>query len=161
MDYLTDGGPGGGSGLNEAVYSFYTDESKSVRCDMSSSDVPPDRAACEIVKGKETSVTYPVPAMHAGACDPADFQHYLGDGYQVILGIAQRLGKDASFWGCREVESDTPQVMAQSKLLPDGATLVAGTLKCSVASGVVTCSYVDPAKTASFTFGLSVATFTQ
>ena len=161
MDYLTDGGPGGGSGLNEAVYSFYTDESKTVRCDMSSSDVPPDRADCEIVKGKEGLVTYAVPAKHAGACDVTDFQHYIGDGYQVSLGIAQRLGRDSSFWGCREVESDTPQVLAQSKVLPDGATLVAGTVECSVAAAVVTCRYVDPAKTASFTFGLSVATFTQ
>jgi hypothetical protein len=160
-DYLTDGGPGGGSGLGEAVYSFYTDDSKTVRCDVSTSSVPPDLASCEIVKGNESLVTYAVPAESAAACDLADAKNYRGDGYQVSLGVLKNLGQDAGFWGCREVETDTPSVLTVSKVIPNGSSIVVGSIVCAVADGEVSCGYFSPGNDASFTFGLSVASFTQ
>jgi hypothetical protein len=160
-DYLTDGGPGGGSGLGEAVYSFYTDDSKTVRCDLSTSSVPPDLASCEIVKGNESLVTYAMPTEPAAACDLANAKNYRGDGYQVSLGVLKYLGQDAGFWGCREVETDTPDVLTASKVMPNGSSIVAGSIVCAVADGDVSCGYISPGNDASFTFGLSVASFTQ
>jgi hypothetical protein len=159
-DYITDGAVGSGNDAWSVLYSFYTDASKTVLCAIAANSESPAAANCWVVKGKESQVTYNVPPPITGQCDTNDPVNYRGDGYQVGLGLFQAIGQDAGFYGCREIETETPAVLTASKVIPDNATIATEDLTCTVTGGIAKCGYTTSGNVTSFTFGLSVATFT-
>jgi hypothetical protein len=104
-------------------------------------------------------VTYNVPPPITAQCDQGSAD-YSGDGYEVGIGVFQQIGVDAGFVGCREIETTTPAVVSESKVIPDNSTISAGELTCTVEEGVATCGYAAPGNGTTFAFGLSVAQFT-
>jgi hypothetical protein len=156
--YLLKGKIGNSSKTWSAIFGFYTDDAKDIRCDISVNSKSPGRTTCEIVKGHEKKVTYDKPSKITDQCVP-NSGFYRGDGYQVGLGLFQAIGQDTGFYGCREGEKNYPWFANKTKVLPDNSYLEVKGFRCTVESSVVTCAYTKPTKTASFTFGLDVANF--
>lgn len=158
-DYIVDGAVGTTDEAWHVIYSFYTDASKSVLCDFDVNSETPSSAYCWVVTGKEALATYNVPPPVSGQCDQGSAD-YAGDGYEVGIGVFQQIGKDAGFVGCREIETETPAVLSNSKVIPDNSTISTKELTCTVEKGIATCGYTNAASTTTFAFGLSVAQFT-
>lgn len=151
-DYLLAGGIVEGEAWG-AKFGFFTDESKTVRCDISVSSEAPGRVTCEIMEGFETQVQWGVPSPIGSPCTSAAGDR---DGYQLGAGLFQSIGVDVGFWGCRDVQSDHPDWVAATKVLPDAGTItVDDEYTCTVTAGLATCGKVG---TPAFVFGLSEAT---
>lgn len=151
-DYLLDGAIVEGE-VWGAKFGFFTDETKSVRCDISASSEAPGRVTCEIMVGFEDQVEWGVPSPIGSPCTSAAGDR---DGYQLGAGLFQSIGVDVGFWGCRDVQSDHPDWVAATKVMPDAGTItVDDEYTCTVIASLATCGKVG---TPAFVFGLSEAT---
>jgi ABC-type transport system substrate-binding protein len=157
-EYLLAGGIGSSTEVWSAQIGFYTDDAKSVRCDITVNSETPGIASCEVVKGHDAEVTYTVPFQITDQCKKGS-AFYRGDGYEVALGVFQAIGQDTGFYGCREGQDANPGFAALTKVLPDNATVTIQEFSCSVVSSVASCGYSDSAKSAGFSFSLTTASF--
>lgn len=148
--YLIDGAPGTGDQVWSAIYGFYTDASKAVRCDFYVSSEAEGYAACQVMKGHETEVTYDVPSEFVEPCDGLN-------GFEMGVGVFQLIGQQAGFAGCREIQDEKPTAVASTKVIPNGGTITVKRFSCSVLNGVATCTLNGNGP--HFVFGLSVADF--
>lgn len=148
-NYLIDGAPGAEGTVWQAIYGFYTDASKAVRCDFFVNSESPGYTSCEITKGHETEVTYDVPSEVTAPCDGLN-------GFEVGVGVFQQTGSNVAFNGCRSIETDKPAAVATTKVIPNGGSLTVKNFTCSALDGVATCTLGTNGP--HFVFGLSVAT---
>lgn len=138
-------------------FAFYTDASKTVWCDINEGSESPGRVICEVIVGHESQVTYAVPPPVSDQCDSSSTTYR--DSYAVGLGLFQSIGTDSGFFSCRELQTDHPDWIANSLVLPDLATITVEEFSCSVSAGIVTCG--RPGGSGSIQFGLSVANFSN
>jgi hypothetical protein len=160
--YLLEGTPGvfDANGEWSGHYGFFTDDTKTVRCDIWIFSGDSGGVLCAITPGNESKRTYAVPASVNTMCDESSSN--AADGYSVginfkVFGAATSAG----FTGCRaDIEND-PAIVAATKVLHDNQTLKIDTdvykYTCTVAKGVASCA--DSYSGASITFGLGVAQY--
>jgi hypothetical protein len=160
--YLLQGTPGvfDANGAWSGHYGFFTDDTKTVRCDIWIFSGDSGGVVCAITPGNESKRTYTVPASINTMCDESSSN--AADGYSI--GINFKVFGDstsAGFTGCRSnIENDFVLVGA-TKVLHDNQTLKVDTdvykYTCTVAKGVASCT--DSYSGASITFGLGVAQY--
>ena len=164
-DYLVAGTPYvfDDEGFWGGDWAFYTDESKSVMCDISILSGDPGSNFCWVTPGHEAEATYGLPASAGTAADCSEGP----DGYMVgMVGEPEDPTKTAGFAGCHTYLWLDAAAIAKTKVLPPFGVLTITdevqpdeSYTCSVADGAATCTSKVPA--ASFTFGLHVASFTN
>jgi len=154
-DFLLDGTPGvlDADGFWKGHYGFYTDDTKTVRCDVWVFSGDSGGATCSVTPGNEGLVTYAVPAADCQASDGNNF-----DGYSVGINFKVFAEGFAGFSGCGAGASD---FASTTKVLHDNQTLVVShdpeQFTCTVAAGVASCA--EASTGASIRFGLAVAEF--
>jgi hypothetical protein len=160
--YLLEGTPGvfDANGAWSGHYGFFTDDTKTVRCDIWIFSGDSGGVLCAITPGNESKRTYAVPASVNTMCDESSSN--AADGYS--LGINFKVFGDstsAGFTGCRAGIENDPAIVAATKVLPDKQTLKIDTdvykYTCIVDAGVATCSEFNSG--AGISFGLGVAQF--
>jgi hypothetical protein len=161
--YLLTGTPGvfDANGEWSGHYGFFTDETKSVRCDIYIYSGDSGGVLCAVTPGNESLRTFTVPSGVDTTCDASSSNE--SDGYSV--GINFKVFGDstsAGFTGCRAGVENHPDLVAATKVLHDNQTLnvEAGPYKytCTVAAGVASCAEAHSG--ASITFGLGIAQYT-
>jgi hypothetical protein len=160
-DYLINGHPHhpNSSGTWYGEYAFFTDDSKTVWCEITifSSDSP--GAYCFVVPSAKGLVTYTHPAGSSNNCDMSSAR--ARDGFALSFG-SNPLGTHLAGWaGCATNYFEPPADLAKTKVLPNGATLTIKPFSCTVISGVARCSQKDSATVyGDITFGLHTASYT-
>jgi hypothetical protein len=160
--YLLAGTPGvfDANGEWSGHYGFFTDDTKSVRCDIFIYSGDSGGVDCAITPGNEAKRTYTVPSTVDTTCSPSS--EIPSDGYSVDITF-KALGPSTSagFIGCRSNVEKNPDIIAATKVLHDNQTLKVESgpykYKCTVAAGVASCAEAHSG--ASITFGLSVAEY--
>ncbi len=160
--FLLAGTPGvfDANGEWSGHYGFFTDDSKSVRCDIYIYSGDSGGVDCVITPGNEAKRTYTVPSTVDTTCSPSS--EIPSDGYSVEITF-KALGPstNAGFIGCRSNVEKNADIIAATKVLHDNQTLKVESgqyqYKCTVAAGVASCS--EAGTGASITFGLSVAQY--
>ena len=153
--FLLDGTPGvfGADGFWKGHYGFYTDDTKTVRCDIWVFSGDSGGATCAVTPGNEGLVTYSLPAAD---CDPSDGQ--AADGYSVGINFKVFAEGFAGFTGCGAGASD---FASTTKVLKSNQVLVVShdneQFTCTVAGGAASC--LEGGTGASIRFGLAVAQF--
>jgi hypothetical protein len=147
----------GADGDWSAHYGFYTDSSKSVRCDLFvfSGDAP--AASCTVLADFLDSTTYTVPGSIDTSCDQSSSAP--ADG--TAMGMGGQIAKGAGWIGCQGTNSVSATIAHKTKVLPDGATLTVRFMKCTTHTGTAHCQFTDPTNHASITFGLNSASYTK
>ncbi len=160
--FLLEGNPGipDADGMWSGHYGFFTDASKSVRCDLYIFSGDSGGVNCAITLGNESLRTYAVPADVPAECDPSASN--ATDGYSVGINFKVFDTGAAGFTGCRSwLEQTDPAIVAATKVLSESQTLTvesaSETFTCTVAAGVADCSEANSG--ASIGFGTGVATF--
>ncbi len=126
-----------------------------MRCDIFVNSETAGRVTCQVVKGHESEVTYAVPSPVTDQCNSSSSTYR--DGYEVGLGLFQSIGTDSGFYACRELQTQHPDWVAATKVLPDNASIIVKEFSCTVLGGVATCGRL--AGSGGLIFGLSTATF--
>jgi hypothetical protein len=124
-----------------------------------------------------TATTPPAPTVIPPTINPADYlingtpnvpdaDGIDTDGYGLGLGLdlqADPNNPEAGWAGCSTDYFVPPADLAESKVLPDGATLAVDPFSCHVLAAVATCTFNDTydAKTGTITMGMNVASFSQ
>ncbi|MDQ1556493.1 MAG: hypothetical protein QOI02_1495 [Actinomycetota bacterium] len=147
----------GADGDWSAHYGFYTDSSKSVRCDLFvfSGDAP--AASCTVLADFLDSTTYTVPGSIDTSCDQSSSAP--ADG--TAMGMGGQIAKGAGWIGCQGTNSVSATIAHKTKVLPDGATLTVRFMKCTTHTGTAHCQFTDSTNHASITFGLNSASYTK
>jgi hypothetical protein len=160
--FLLQGTPGvpDADGLWSGHYGFFTDASKSVRCDLYIFSGDSGGAICAITLGNEELRTYTVPADVPTDCDLSASN--ASDGYSVAINFKVFETGSAGFSGCRSwLEQMDPAILAATKVLPENQTLTvesaSESFTCTVTTGVADCS--EASSGASIRFGTGVAEF--
>lgn len=156
-DFLIEGRLGSdpdGDGFWSAHYAFFTDDERTVRCDLRifSGDAPV--TSCAITPGNEQSITYPLPAD--ANCDPSGPNPF--DGLSLALGAKGLEPSPAGFSGCLLGADSDPDLNRVTRVLPEGARLAVDPFSCEVTDGVAECRFV--AGPGVIRLGLSEATYT-
>jgi len=160
--FLLEGTPGvpDANGLWTGHYGFFTDASKSVRCDLYIFSSDSGGVRCAITLGNEALRTYDVPAGVSTECDLSASNS--SDGYSVGINFNVFESGSTGFTGCRRsLEKADPAVVAATKVLSETQTLTVKSkhesFVCTVAAGVADCSETNSGAT--IRFGTGVATF--
>lgn len=157
--YLIDGTPfvPDGDGNWKGHYAFFTDDLKTVRCDIYIYSGDSGGVTCTTTGGNEDLVTYAVPAAQ---CDPSLANPF--DGYSVAINFKVFDTGNAGFSGCGVGEALADDGLPTPLVLHDGQTLFVNSplyqYTCAVSAGAATCT--DSYSGASITYGLAHAAFT-
>jgi hypothetical protein len=160
-DYLISGTPfvPDEDGLWSGHYAFFTDETKTVRCDIYIFSGDSGGAICATTAGNQGLVTYPLPAAQ---CDPSTSNPF--DGYSVGINFKVFDTGNAGYTGCGVGdffatapgnELPLPLVLHDDQILVVDAPPYQYT--CAVSAGVAACT--DSYSGASITYGLTQAGF--
>ena len=155
--FLLEGTPGvpDADGYWKGHYGFFTDASKSVRCDIWIFSGDSGGVICGVTPGNEGLVTYPLPVAD---CDPSGSTP--ADGYTVAINVKVFESGNSGFSGCGGAVVD-PALASATRVLLDHQTLRILTAvyvyTCTVAEGVASCD--DAYTGASIRYGLGVAEF--
>lgn len=153
--FLLDGTPGvfDADGFWKGHYGFYTDDTKTVRCDLWVFSGDSGAATCSVTPGNEGLVTYALPAADCQASDGNNT-----DGYSVGINFKVFAAGYAGFTGCGAGASD---FASTTKVLQSNQILVVShdneQFTCTVAEGAANC--LEGGTGASIRFGLGVAQF--
>ena len=154
-DYLVEHFPAADDSNEYWHWAFWTDASKSVRCDISSGGNADPLGTCWVMAGFESSTTYTLPAGTPPVnCGGGDAVPQL-DGYALQLIIeANPAYQNASILGCPADRAYlAPGIGAATQVMPDHGVLTTPDFTCTVEAAVATCTY--PAAHASVTLGLT------
>jgi hypothetical protein len=155
--FLLDGTPGvaDADGFWKGHYGFFTDASKTVRCDIWIFSGDSGGVTCGVTPGNEGLVTYALPAAD---CDPSGPTP--ADGYTVAINFKVFSASNTGFSGCGGADVD-PALASATNVLLDNQTLriptAVYTYTCTVLAGVASCD--DSFSGASIRYGLGVAEF--
>jgi hypothetical protein len=168
--FLTLGDPGVPDSDGEWVgrYTFFTDASKSVLCTMTVFSGDPGGIDCQVLPDSLAKRTYALPAGVTSTCSPVGSQGVTSDGSEIDMGSEALYPANVGWEGCITDPAIDPAVLAATKVLQPSQvmTITHDTERwtCAVttskAVGTAHCSSAQSA-TASLTFGLSEASFTQ
>lgn len=125
-------------------YAFWTDDSKSVRCDVTIGGQSDPYANCFVMAGAEGSATFTLPAGITADCAPEADPRL--DGFEVhVVAIPADAGYPlprAAVSGCADYRwYPTAEVATATRVLPDGGSLDLAPFVCSVSDAVATCTY--------------------
>lgn len=150
-DFLLEGTPGvfDADGYWKGHYGFFTDATKTVRCDIRIYSGDPGSLTCAISTGAEPQVTYALPPVD---CEPADGNPV--DGYSIGINVNAFPDANAGFLGCGAGYSD---YFAVTQVLPDKRVIQVAEFACTAVEGEVVCT--DSATGALIRFGLGTAEF--
>lgn len=155
--FLLEGTPGipDADGMWKGHYGFFTDASKTVRCDVWIFSGDSGGVTCAITPGNEALRTYTVPVPTD--CDPSSSNPTDGNSLRINFKVFET--GSAGFSGCGDTVD--PALAAVTKVLLDNQTLHVDTdhekYTCTVAVGVASCS--ESSSGASIRFGTSVAEY--
>jgi hypothetical protein len=156
--FLLEGTPGvfDADGSWKGHYGFYTDASKTVRCDIWIFSGDSGGVTCGVMPGKQNLITYILPAV---SCDGSTSNPL--DGYSIGINFKVFDTGSAGFTGCQATANIDPSLVAATKVLLDNQTLHVDTdfykYTCTVAEGVASCS--EATSGASIEYGLPVVEF--
>lgn len=160
-DYLINGTPNVPDADGEwyGEWAFFTDATKSVWCrfDIFSGDAP--GGGCYINPAAKASVTYAIPAAASNSCDLSSDN--ARDGYALGLNDQPLADQLAGWSGCATAYFEPPADLANTRVLPDGATLTVDPFSCSAKASVATCVWNVDSSIATITLGLHSATFSH
>lgn len=159
--YLIDGTPfvPDGDGYWKGHYAFFTDDTKTVRCDIYIYSGDSGGVTCSTTSGNQGLVTYAVPPANCGTGSSNEF-----DGYSVAINVKVFDTGSSGFSGCGvgDFFAGSPgDELPAPLVLNDNQTLFVNSplyqYTCTVAAGVATCS--DSYSGASITYGLTAAQY--
>ena len=155
-DYLVEHTPASDESHELFHYAFWTDDSRSVRCDVWIGGQSDPYTDCLVMSAAEGSVSYTLPAGYTADCS-AKADPPL-DGFEVaVIAIPADAGYDSPrAWlsGCAaERPYPSVAVAAATLVLPEGGVLDLDPFRCSATTAVATCEYL--ALGASVSLGLT------
>jgi hypothetical protein len=151
--YLVEHSPAGDDSNEYWHWAFWTDESKAVRCDISSGGNADPLTTCWVMPGFEASTSYSLPAGTPPTnCAGGGAAPQL-DGYAVQLSPANPGFTDATILGCLSDRHLEAGIGIVTQILPNHGVLNMTDFNCSVTDAVATCTYIASGATVSL--GLS------
>jgi hypothetical protein len=127
-------------------YAFWTDDSRSVRCDVWIGGESDPYTACHVMAAAESEATYSLPSDLTIDCsdgaDPAL------DGFETrLVAVGEGAGFDldrAVVAGCASGRLyPSPEIAAATRVLPEDGILELAPFRCSVTRAVATCEYLE------------------
>jgi hypothetical protein len=132
-------------------YTFYTDASKNVWCEIYIGVGSPSEGGCWITSpAANAQVTFTAPANVKAKCGSIG-------GYGTQIGGGAGLTDAVNWWGCYGFKNVvSPTIAAKTQPIPDNSILHISPITATVQGGIVT--FTDTAEAgASLTFGMTIA----